>query len=105
MPRYIDADKIEYKKVAYPIYDFSTGMMCTKYLEGEYAEREDVEYLPTADVQEVRHGRWDLKEKDVFFYCSCCGYKAGALFKYCPNCGAMMDIPRRVFRVPGGHRA
>lgn len=62
MPKYIDADKIEYKTVAYPAYDFSTGMVRTKYLEGEYAEREDIEYLPTADVAEV------VRCKDCKYY-------------------------------------
>lgn len=62
MPKYIDADKIEYKMVAYPACDFSTGMVRTKYLEGEYAKREDIEYLPTADVAEV------VRCKDCKYY-------------------------------------
>lgn len=56
-----------------------------------------VEYLPTADVQEVRHGEW--KERQTHkneVYCSECAtiekstdtnYKS----PICPNCGAKMD--------------
>ena len=53
---------------------------------------------PTADVVEVKHGRWI--EKDLFSMyhkvhnCSECGepvYDNGKPFNYCPNCGAKMD--------------
>ena len=53
---------------------------------------------PTADVQEVRHGRWisnDLGGYKWAYYCSECGWVDGYPFndrhKYCPNCGARMD--------------
>jgi hypothetical protein len=96
MSRYIDAEKIEYKTVAYPVFDFSTGMVYTKCLEGEYARQEDIESLPKADVQEVKRGKWDVK--DLTPYCSIChrpseyecdGVHSKPLF--CPNCGAKMD--------------
>ncbi len=62
-----------------------------------------LEELPSADVQEVRHGRW-IKDKNLY-KCTACNdllavagwadcipekqiYKA---FRYCPNCGARMD--------------
>lgn len=54
--------------------------------------------IPTADVQEVRHGRWvsnDLGGYKWAYYCSECGWIDGYPFndrhKYCPNCGAKMD--------------
>lgn len=52
---------------------------------------------PSADVQEVRHGKWISKPDG--FACSECKKKAGTAYgkvgayisKYCPNCGAKMD--------------
>ena len=53
---------------------------------------------PTADVQEIKHGRWisnDLGGYEWAYYCSECGWVDGYPFnnrhKYCPNCGARMD--------------
>ena len=56
---------------------------------------------PTADVQEVRHGKWELIDEcaNEGVYCSNCHKKvyrakyANQKVKsnYCPNCGAKMD--------------
>ena len=56
---------------------------------------------PTADVQEVRHGKWELIDEcaNEGVYCSNCHKKvyrakyANEKVKsnYCPNCGAKMD--------------
>lgn len=102
MSRYIDADLIEYKEIFVPMLD---GMMVrTKKLDGLYAKREDIEGLSTADVQEVKHGRWKYKTLDNFrkVECTCthCGWSGVenydsyvdiSDFEYCPNCGAKMD--------------
>lgn len=51
-----------------------------------------VKSQPTADVQEVRHGKW-IKSKNER-KCSLCGYfyfTNTKSFNYCPNCGAKMD--------------
>ena len=55
-----------------------------------------LEDTPTADVVEVKHGKWDINRN-----CSVCGvYKFEGLdadvwadwdIDYCPNCGAKMD--------------
>ena len=61
----------------------------------------DVEDFPAADVQPVKHGRWEERDCgfDVECKCSVCGYKDFILTKhdrywfnrnYCPNCGADM---------------
>lgn len=65
-----------------------------------------IEKVPTADVQEVRHGKWIKKQEDIYWgnpfirrNCSICGvepfYQEGLgvynLTPYCPNCGAKMD--------------
>ena len=56
--------------------------------------------LPTADVQEVRHGRW-VNESRLMYgpisaQCSVCELFSGtwlrnAPYKHCPHCGAKMD--------------
>ena len=61
-----------------------------------------LESQPTADVQEVRHGRWigypsiTISQKrrtvqSIIYKCSCCGKSNGrAKSPYCKNCGAKM---------------
>lgn len=47
---------------------------------------------PTADVQEVRNGKW-IKSKNER-KCSLCGYfyfTNTDTFNFCPHCGAKMD--------------
>lgn len=53
--------------------------------------------MPTADVAQVVHGRW--KPFGGRYYsrkkCSHCGWDGQEwvkFYKYCPNCGAKMDI-------------
>lgn len=52
----------------------------------------DCEIVPTADVAEVKHGRW--KKRGNKKTCSCCKfiyYSNKDTWNYCPNCGARMD--------------
>lgn len=96
MSRYIDADLIEYKEIFVPsLYGKSVR---TGKLDGLYANREDIEGLSTADVQEVKHGRWlRTVPTSTWSYrrvCSLCGQTANmirARYAYCPWCGAKMD--------------
>lgn len=55
---------------------------------------------PTADVQEVRHGKWLYEDSDIGwtdYKCSDCGNIISTvaqdedLYSYCPYCGAKMD--------------
>lgn len=49
---------------------------------------------PTADVEEIRHAKWNEGEGEVH-YCSNCSMDAlidGYLTDYCPWCGAKMDL-------------
>ena len=54
-----------------------------------------VKEAPTADVAEVRHGRW--MDNEDYMFCSCCGMQWNYCdndtqdFHYCPNCGSRMD--------------
>lgn len=86
MPRYVDAD------AAKAIYLSKSA--------GEQLDR-----VPTADVQKVRHGKWIKKRTNVYF-CSMCGRLEGkelecvvpevqdkmvyVIYPYC-HCGAKMD--------------
>lgn len=78
--------------------------------DGEYSGycTEDIclESIPSADVEEVRHGRWIMRGGK--FRCSVCGEKANwkreggtggwsheyvqVKTPFCPNCGAKMDL-------------
>ena len=58
----------------------------------------DIESRPAADVAPVRHGRWeqcfeDWRQQIEGDKCSVCGFEHyGARYKYCPNCGTLMDL-------------
>ena len=54
---------------------------------------EVLEDTPTADVVEVKRGKWKVDEThDYEPYCSLCGHEpiAGEKYNYCPDCGADM---------------
>ena len=64
-----------------------------------------INYLPTADVAEVKHGKWiEVQKENIWndivpvLECSACGKHTvgtrGIMTKsnYCPNCGAKMDL-------------
>lgn len=82
MSRYIDADKAKEKKVY------------SKDRHEYVVPVAELDWLPTADVQEVRHGKWLTDrfgmERAI---CSICGavYEDGDSFRFCPKCGAKMD--------------
>ena len=62
----------------------------------------NLDWLPPADVQEVKHGHWTFRYGGTYkrskCYCSVCGKPNGVggiisnqKKPYCPNCGARMD--------------
>ena len=60
---------------------------------------EDIMAQPTVDAVPVRHGKWlpENRTMDAYWVCSCCGFPSEAhgafkIYKYCPNCGARMDV-------------
>ena len=73
--------------------------------------KERIAKVPTADVVEVKHGRFvknernipkmrefhekgialGMNEKSIFYTCSECGSWGSLIQKYCGNCGAKMD--------------
>lgn len=54
---------------------------------------DEIENMDTADVAEVRHGRW-VRDKwpsgTHKLICSECGEWSGKKSRYCPSCGARM---------------
>lgn len=93
MRRYIDADKAKEKKV---------------YSEDRHeyvVPVAELDWLATADVQEVKHGRWIEQVKIrkngeprlVYWQCSLCGVFLGTnTANFCPHCGAKMDEEGRL---------
>lgn len=62
---------------------------------------ETVKHLPSADVEPVRHGRWEYNAQTIhtqsLMRCSICGWwtldpSVDGAYHYCPNCGAKMDL-------------
>ena len=56
-----------------------------------------VENFPAADVEEVKHGKWEYigtDKKGHVYRCSNCAGRIGLDYEtsYCPNCGAKMDL-------------
>ena len=97
MPKYIDAEKIEYdehKRIGLGI-DYGINESDTYYT----TTKEKIDAMPTADVRENVHAHW-LKEEYFggIFKCSNCGKYID--FKglkgtpdptnFCPYCGAEM---------------
>lgn len=74
---------------------------CKGYYDGHCIHRGEcdidiIKNAPAADVQPVKHGRWEQEDilPKLWRVCSCCGYTARRNYKkyqYCPNCGARMD--------------
>ena len=58
------------------------------------ARKDELAAIPAADVAPVRHGRWVYPIGMAWNYvCSECGKSIGVIkHKYCPNCGAKMDL-------------
>lgn len=100
MARYIDAD--EFEKLCDVMADKCDGLGKIIWQEIKNV----VCCQPTADVHEVRNGKWQIKplfhsnleesETAVYVRCSSCGMKliaqkCGPFPNYCANCGAKME--------------
>ena len=82
MPRYIEENEIYKLFNARGVAQLHVG---------------DIDVLPRAEVKEVVHGQWILKETcgkhTEKFHCSVCNKIPKSLCPetYCPNCGAKME--------------
>lgn len=108
MPRYINADKFE-RELKDRYYELEKQFGCyDSYVEAIDECIDKIDNAPTADVQEVKHGKWVLSAESLGIQdvdcvkCSLCGelfivdedYDFDYIkdfFIYCPNCGAKMD--------------
>ena len=82
MARYIDAEKIKYHNDIHNVANV------------KLAFKNEIDAIPTADVQPVIHGHWKQKldcQAGILFICSNCGYGTYNSRLYCANCGAKMD--------------
>lgn len=93
MPKYVDAEKIEKT-----LWDSLRGY---RHVKEKCAVKNcilEIEEAPTADVVEVKHGYWIEYSGDPnIITCSECDWGTGVdekFFKYCPNCGAIMDVKK-----------
>lgn len=92
MARYVDTDALNW---------WDDLFMKGKNDSGVWVRYKDVESFiknaPTADVQEVKHGKWIKRYFggsplwDEETVCSECLHTGSEHFSYCPNCGAKMD--------------
>lgn len=69
-----------------------------KFNAGLRTAIEVANFIPVADVVEVRHGRWiEVEHGGSGVLCECSACKEWMLFyygfdaNYCPSCGAKMD--------------
>ena len=90
MPRYIKADK-EYLEPFFYEHLTDNGMI---------AAQNAIDEVPTADVQEVKHGKWckqglvvdEYGDKHIGYICSVCKKFVPNKGNYCLECGAKMDL-------------
>lgn len=97
MPRLIDADALKNNAVELDLPFPPFNHRSKEQIVFLY----DIDDAPTIDAEPVRHGRW-LPETvsgydgvNVVYArpCSECGYEERRFVKrYCPNCGAKMDL-------------
>lgn len=89
MAEYIDRDEALHALGEFPLaWEYGAGVKdCYEALEK----------VPVADVAPVRHGHWRGKPTGRYevLKCSVCGDcspTAGIMPRFCPNCGAKMDL-------------
>lgn len=74
--------------------DYGTGFVISlSILEGKLAD------FPTVDAEPVRHGRWEKSGIPGYVGCNQCDnayissdWLDDGKWKFCPNCGAKMDM-------------
>lgn len=93
MPRYIDEEKVE--SILYGITAYKNTIPLDSAIF-------NIRRVPTADVVEVKHGYWYVDERPESSREVICSVCEEPIFryhdpidwrpKYCPNCGAIMDL-------------
>lgn len=95
MSRYIDAELFS-KNLMMQVYLADDEDFTKAFVKGMELVKKAEEETPTADVQEVKHGRWLFGRFGSGWCSEChhCGFVCGEddVPNYCPNCGAKMDL-------------
>lgn len=93
--RLIDADAIRYERHNKVGLGVDYGVNEKEYWE--FAEKEQIDKLPTIDAEPVRHGYWIKidNNKPIGYDCSECPAMCMRQYCYCPKCGAKMDGKER----------
>ena len=98
MAEYIDIEPLRKQIVEFKtaVKQFAKSSSFLKaYISGIDAVMEAIDKLPIADVQEVRHGKWetiiDADGQIEGWLHKKCGRQVTSKDEYCPNCGARMD--------------
>lgn len=89
----------DYIRKADAIDDLHTQLMYRMGSDDMKRRLDDwVKTLPSADVVQVRHGKWMKEDRGHVEYCAVCDqcgfdwmWSDRGYFKFCPNCGAKMD--------------
>lgn len=101
MDEYIERKKME------EAFDNADPDICESYRDG-YSDwgfgreniKDVIQGVPAADVAQVVHGRWTFEPETgntlSMTKCNVCGWwtldpSVDGVYKYCPNCGAIMD--------------
>ena len=96
---YIERKALLQDIVATVVFSTKTGERNLE-IEGARKVIGRIQAMPTADVQEVRHGKWLYEDSDIGwtdYKCSDCGNIISTvaqdedLYSFCPYCGAKMD--------------
>ena len=96
---YIERKALLQDIVATVVFSTKTGERNLE-IEGARKVIGRIQAMPTADVQEVRHGKWLYEDSDIGwtdYKCSACGNIISTvaqdedLYSFCPYCGAKMD--------------
>lgn len=93
MSRYIDAELFS-KNLMIQVYLADDEEFTKAFVRGMELVKKAEEETPTADVQEVRRGKWIIDEDGGVVICSECGEEhMWNDFRppYCDMCGAKMD--------------
>lgn len=93
-------DYIKREEAQKEIVEWASRLANPEYLDRD-ATLDIIRLIPSADVAEIRHGKWVSREsvdKDYISYCSECGFPVSTFWNqsnYCPNCGARMEEVRK----------
>lgn len=98
MAEYIERGALMQFPIRRDHYDRKNGNK--HFINGIESVLEYAENLPAADVAPVVHGRWTFEPETgntlSMTKCNVCGWwtldpSVDGVYKYCPNCGAIMD--------------